>query len=322
MTAMPTRGRARSAAVAVAALTLLLAGTGAIGASARDNAGDEVRYVALGDSYTAGPFIPHQIPDPPGCRRSDRNYPHLAAAALGATLHDVSCSGATTADMAAPQPVPGGANPPQLAALDPSTDVVTIGVGGNDIGFSDIVRACVAVTPLGRPCQDRFAGGGPGGDEITRRIADAAPRLAAVLGEIRRRAPAARVFAVGYPAILPDHGLGCWPVMPFAFADVPYLRAKQKELNAMIAAQAATGGATYVDTYGPSIGHDACALPGVRWVEPVVPLSPAAPVHPNAAGMRGMAAVVATAVDATTGAPAAGPAVALDVEIVLAPGAP
>ena len=77
--------------------------------------------------------------------------------------------------------------------------------------------------------------------------------------------------------------------MPIAPDDVPYLRAKEKELNAMLATQAAAAGATYVDVYGPSIGHDACQLPGVRWVEPLIPLAPAAPVHPNALGMRGMA---------------------------------
>ena len=77
---------------------------------------------------------------------------------------------------------------------------------------------------------------------------------------------------------------------------MPYLRDKEKELNAMLATQAAAAGATYVDVYTPSIGHDACQLPGVRWVEPMVPLSPAAPVHPNALGMQGMAAVLAGAI--------------------------
>lgn len=96
-------------------------------------------------------------------------------------------------------------------------------------------------------------------------------------------------------AILPDTGTGCWPQMPVTPGDVPYLRAKEKQLNAMLATEAAGNGATYVDTYTPSIGHDACQLPTVRWVEPVVPNGPAAPVHPNAAGEQGMAnAVLAT----------------------------
>lgn len=88
------------------------------------------------------------------------------------------------------------------------------------------------------------------------------------------------------------------PSLPIAPDDVPYLRDKEKELNAMLATQAAAAGATYVDVYAPSIGHDACQLPGVRWVEPLVPLSPAAPVHPNALGMQGMATVLAGAMGA------------------------
>ncbi|HVW32598.1 MAG TPA: SGNH/GDSL hydrolase family protein, partial [Acidimicrobiia bacterium] len=63
------------------------------------------RYVALGDSYTAGPGVPNQVPEAGGCRRSDHNYPHLVAAALHLTdFHDVSCSGARTDHMTAAQP--------------------------------------------------------------------------------------------------------------------------------------------------------------------------------------------------------------------------
>jgi hypothetical protein len=84
--------------------------------------------------------------------------------------------------------------------------------------------------------------------------------------------------------------------MPIAPADVPYLRAKEKQLNGMLASQAASHAATYVDTYTPSIGRDACQLPTVRWVEPLVPVNPAAPVHPNARGEQGMAAAVDAAI--------------------------
>jgi lysophospholipase L1-like esterase len=247
-------------------------------------------YVAMGDSYTAGPGIPVQVPEPPGCERSNRNYPHRVAPVLGEPLRDVSCSGAGTAHLSAPQPVIGGSNAPQLEALALDTAVVTLGIGGNDIGFGEIVQSCVVLLPFGSPCRDRYVG--VGGDEISRRIAATGPRIVAALAEIHRRAPRARVYVVGYPAILPDRGFGCWPLLPFAFGDVPWLRDKEKELNAMLASTATAGGAVYVDTYGPSVGHSACALPGDRWVEPVVPMSPAAPVHPNARGMEGMAQVV------------------------------
>jgi lysophospholipase L1-like esterase len=254
-------------------------------------------YVALGDSYTAGPAVPNQLPDPLGCLRSDRNYPHLVAPALTQTLRDVSCSGATTDDFLAPQPVLGGPNPPQLDAVHRDAGTVSMQIGGNDIGFLEIIVRCASPLPQGTPCQDVYVRNGT--DEISRRIAATATKVAAALAEVHRRGPRARVLVLGYPSILPDDRPGCWPVLPITPADVGYLRAKEKELNAMLADQAAAAGATYVDVYGPSVGHDACQPPGTRWVEPLVPLAPAAPVHPNALGMRGMA-------DALLAAPAAG----------------
>jgi hypothetical protein len=80
--------------------------------------------------------------------------------------------------------------------------------------------------------------------------------------------------------------------VPLAWNDVPWLRAKALELNAMLATQAAGHNATYVDVYTPSIGHDACTSSSVRWVEPVIPGNTAAPLHPNLRGMQGMAAAV------------------------------
>lgn len=247
-------------------------------------------YVALGDSYTAGPFVPNLLLDRLGCLRSDHDWPHLVAAARGLALRDVSCSGAVADDLSAPQPVLGGANPPQLDALDPSVGTVSLQIGGNDIGFSEILVRCATLLPIGTPCRDQYTAGGT--DELARRIAVTATKVDAALVEIRKRAPAARVVVVGYPAILPDAAPGCWPLLPIAPGDVPYLRGTEKALNTMLAARAAAAGATFVDVYPPSIGHDACQLLGPRWVEPLIPLAPAAPVHPNSLGMQGMAAAV------------------------------
>jgi lysophospholipase L1-like esterase len=248
-------------------------------------------YVALGDSYTAGPIIPVQQADPLGCLRSDHNYPHLVAAALGiGNFRDASCSGAETEDMTEPQGVSPGPNPPQFDRLNASTELVTLGIGGNDIGFSEIIENCFAPTPTGHPCQDHYVVNGQ--DELRARIATTAPKVAAVLQGIRERSPLARIYVVPYIAILPETGPGCWPQMPIAPDDVPYLRGIQHELNDMLAREARANGARYVDAYTPSIGHDACQLPVFRWVEPAVPTTPAAPVHPNLFGMQGYAAAV------------------------------
>src|SRR5262245_57016875 len=218
-------------------------------------------YVALGDSYTAGPLVPNQMLNPLGCLRSDHNYPHVVAPATGLpAFRDVSCSGADTNDMFNQQGVTPGPNPPQLNGLDSNTRLVTLGIGGNDIGFSGIIQDCVTLWPFGTPCRDRYVVNGV--DELSRRIAATAPRVAAVLDAIHLRAPSARILVVGYPAIFPDTGNGCWPSMPMAYGDVPYLRSKEKELNAMLSAEATADGATYVDTYTPSIGHDSCRSTG------------------------------------------------------------
>ena len=254
-------------------------------------------YVSLGDSYTAGPIIPVQQTDPLGCLRSDHNYPHLVAAALGVSdFHDPSCSGAETGDMTNAQGVSPGPNPPQFDSLSTNTQLVTLGIGGNDIGFSEIVENCSSPTPTGHPCQDHYVVNGH--DELSDRIDMTAPKVAAVLQGIHQRAPRAQIFVVAYLAILPESGPGCWPQLPITPDDVPYLRGIEKKLNAMLATQAGANGAKFVDAYTASIGHDACQIPGFRWVEPAVPASPAAPVHPNLFGMQGYAAAVLARINA------------------------
>lgn len=80
--------------------------------------------------------------------------------------------------------------------------------------------------------------------------------------------------------------------MPFAARDFPYLRDTGKHLNLMLRLVALLNRAEYVDTYGPTVGHDMCTSPAVRWIEPLQPASPAAPAHPNAKGEAAMADAV------------------------------
>jgi lysophospholipase L1-like esterase len=250
-------------------------------------------YVALGDSYAAGPLIPVQLP-PYGCLKSSNNYAHLAAPSIGLPLVDPSCSGGTTEDMTQSQGVEPGPNPPQFDSLDSTTAVVSLTIGGNDIGFSEVAESCITANPFSTPCKDKYTAGGT--DQLAERIAATAPKVAAVLQGIHSRSPAAEIYVVNYAAIFPEAGFGCWPQMPIGFGDVPYLRATQQRLNQMLADQAAANGATLVDWYTASIGHDACKTVLSRWVEPLVPNNLAAPIHPNKAGMVGGAAALVAAV--------------------------
>ena len=285
------RTPALAARVAVTLATTSLLVTGFAGAAGALPGTGGTSYASLGDSYTSGPLIPDQTGSPAGCLRSSHNYPSLVAAAIGATsFTDVSCAGADTTDMTHAQQVTLGTNPPQDDALSAATTLVTLQIGGNDIDFSSIIENCAELSltnPFGAPCEKHYTSGGI--DQLKAAVNATAPKVAADLRGIHADAPNARVLLVGYPAILPNTGSGCWPLVPVAFGDVPYLRGVEKELNAMLVTVAAANGASYVNTYRPSIGHDACSSAGTRWVEGLVPTSPAAPFHPNARGERGMA---------------------------------
>jgi lysophospholipase L1-like esterase len=288
----PGRRRVVAAAAAVSGCALVVAS--AAPAAAHGPGHDRrTQYVALGDSYTAGPNIPTQVDA--NCARSDHNYPSLVAAdRRGTVLKDVSCSGATTEEMWKAQ----GTNPPQLNAVQRDTDLVTVQIGGNDIGFSTIIGTCARLSSTdlsGNPCQRYYTSSGT--DQLVLNILNTAPKVTRVLRAVHKKAPHARVLVVGYPDLLPDDGNGCYPSVPFAAKDFPYLRDVGKRLNLMLRVVAALNGAEYVDTYGPTVGHDMCKAPADRWIEPLQPASPAAPAHPNAKGEAAMAGAVLKQLD-------------------------
>ena len=262
-------------------------------------------YVALGDSYTAAPGITDPTGTPAGCDRSSGNYPALVAAELGLkgrNFRDVSCSGATTTDLTDAQHTDDGTNSPQLRAISSTTRLITIGIGGNDIGFSSMIKRCVAMGALyemtgsgkyiaeDAPCERNYVNGDS--DAVKAKIATAGDRLTRVLTEVKRRAPEARVYVVSYPALLPSDAADCGREMSLAPGDVTFLREKEQQLNSMLRQRASEAGVSYVDTYTPSADHNACTAKDTRWIEPLVPQNPAAPVHPNARGERGMADAV------------------------------
>jgi lysophospholipase L1-like esterase len=266
------------------------------------NAGPK-SMVALGDSYASGPLIPVETEQPWGCLRSSNNYAHQVASALGLALTDVTCSGASTHHMYDPHGVspdeqfaqygsaygyPGpGANPPQLEALRPDTDIVTLQIGGNDIGFLGLAETCAEGAATGPGCRQAVEAEDPFG-----RIADTAPKIARVLRDIHVKSPHAAVYVLGYPSIFKFGDDPSCPAMGVGKDDALYLRSVQEGLNAMIQsvadddAQPYSDAASYVDVYAPSAGHTACDLPVLRWVEPIVPVNAAAPIHPNLGGMN------------------------------------
>ena len=262
-------------------------------------------YVALGDSYSAGPLVPQQRPDAIGCLRSTNNYPSFLATYVTtlATFRDVTCSGAETTDMRQRQDtiVPGPAPAPQLDALTRSTDLVTLGIGGNDYGlFGSMISTCQEVAakdPDGAPCRDHYTVDGV--DTKKRDARRIQPLVGRVVREILDRSPKADVFVLGYPRLLPERGT-CAEV-PFAAGDYGWGNEIERILNRSIRLAAENNGATYVDLYPASTGHDACA--GEKaWINgSELKPTEAADFHPYLKGMRGMSRALYRQV---TGAPA------------------
>jgi lysophospholipase L1-like esterase len=248
------------------------------------------RYVALGSSMAAGPGIrPRANGSARRAGRSARNYPHLAAHQLGLDLVDVTYSGATTAHVL--HESQHGA-PPQIEALDGTESLVTITIGGNDIGYVPMLmaaalpRALRALPVLGARLTallDR--------DERDRAAAEAAESLKRVGAAVRDRAPGARVLFVDYLTLLP--GTGAAP--PYDAADLALGRHLAQTLERLTGAAAAATGAGWVRAAEASSDHHAwSAHPWTRGPGLPIPGRPA-PLHPNADGMRAVADLVVRA---------------------------
>lgn len=281
---------------ALAALALVLGATSLAGC--RDDpptvhsdvvvAGDS--YVALGDSYTAAPGIgPQDGHD--GCFRSENNYPHLVADALGVDLVDVSCGGANTTAVTGTQTTLTGRDVrPQIDALGPATDLVTIGIGGNDFGlFSLVSRICPALAekaPEGHPCVTAGRKSPQSVDDLLRLLRK---RLVVVLHKVTTAAPHAIVLAVGYPSVIPEHGTCA--ALPVATGDYPLVLRVMQGLNEALESAAKETDVRYVDVYSPTLGHDICGEH--PWIAgPELTEGRGAAWHPYAAEQEAVAQII------------------------------
>ncbi|MFC7449841.1 SGNH/GDSL hydrolase family protein [Rhodococcus daqingensis] len=254
-----------------------------------------VEYVNLGDSFSAGsgvyPVVPMAVSQ---CMQSERNFSHIVAQELGYHLTDVSCGGAKTEDFYAPQH-PG--TRAQLDALTPTTELVTLMIGGNNNNtFGGAMASCIGamITRPGAldPCRAQY------GASLSEPIeTQTYPALVKALGDIRAKSPRAQIVIAGYPWLLPASG-SCAPQMPIAPGDVPYLRDLQATLNDTVRRAAQETGATFVDMSQVSEGRDGCKPVGERWIEPMLFATQPVPVHPNADGERALAVEVLKAIGA------------------------
>ncbi|MFY9488736.1 MAG: SGNH/GDSL hydrolase family protein [Solirubrobacterales bacterium] len=274
-----------------------------------------VNYVSIGDSYTAGQGVAVQLsPATPRCRRSSNSYPRLVESKLEmrvgvegddvVSLTDASCSAATTTHLTTSQWTGSGYNPPQLNFIQSptgpvNTDYVSIGLGANDARLLGILNNCRdATTSRLETCEQAMQ---RNNRNPFAEIAAVTSKIDQTIALVRQRAPRAVILVVGYPALVPSAGsAACQPVMGLTPTDMVYFDRVHRALNSTLAAAAAARMVRYVDTYTPSIGHDACQSVSARWMEPPIAGAALPGDHPNAKGHRKMAdAVVAKIFEAT-----------------------
>lgn len=236
MRVTPTRSTARAAlAIAAAAISSSTLLTG--NASA---ASPEV-YAALGDSFAAGNGT--RNPDMNlSCYRSSDSYgPEIAAERANTSLVFPACSGAVTDDVINTQ----------SKALSSDTDWVTVSIGGNDIGFVDLILNCG--TALDEPlCLAKV-------DEVNQRInQELGPKLDAAYTSIKQGAPNATVISVGYPRFF-GSDLSCLDADGISPNEATALNGVADNLEAKIAERSKAAGIQHVNSIQQFTGHDICA---------------------------------------------------------------
>jgi lysophospholipase L1-like esterase len=222
-------------------------------------------YVALGDSYASGVGADSYTSESGSCLRSTNAYPALYNTTIKpASYRSVACSGATTATVISSQ----------LSALSSTTTLVSVTVGGNDVGFSSIMSTCVLqgetqCVAAVQAAEDKVRTELPG-------------KLANVYSGIRSRSPSARVVVVGYPVF---YQLGTVCVGLSATS-----RAKINEginlLDDTTRTAATAAGFRFADVRSIFVGHQLCSY-GEKWLHALNVLNLTKSYHPTAAGQSG-----------------------------------
>jgi lysophospholipase L1-like esterase len=249
----------RLLAIGTTALTTgLVAGMAGTGVPAQ--AASAVNYVALGDSYSAGAGAGSESGS---CDQSPNAYPVLWAAANSpASFTSLTCSDAKTSDVISSE----------LSSLSPSTTLVSITIGGNDVGFSSIMETCVLESTSS--CESAVSAAERYGNNTLPGL------LNTTLGDIRAHAPNAKIVVLDYPDF---YDLNVWFCLGLSSADHQALDNGINDLDGVIQTAAAANGDTFADVRAQFSGHELCD--GSGWLNSVtLPIDNS--YHPTATGQQ------------------------------------
>jgi len=263
-----------------------------------------IPYLGLGDSYASGQGAWNYIAGTDTainkCHLSVHAYPlRLNGDVFGNRGHSVACSGARLRDIGSQSPDYIGqagdhrttrsrqADGSETAILHDFTPgylaqqdfvrayqpgVITIEIGGNDVGFKDMMLRCASPVASVRPpatnpsdCyttyEDRL--------EVAQTIDSTYANWVTLFSQLHKQAPAARIYVIGYPHIVSPVAK-CSLNAPLSGPDIAFARDVTLYLNSVILKATQAAGVTYVDIADALKGHELCsgqaALPAVNGV--------------------------------------------------------
>lgn len=270
----------------------------AVGVPAAEAVSGPVKVVSLGDSFAAGSTLDVAYRTDALCDRSSLSYPYLLKKFSQSPSAEVACGGAVTTDLLASQTIGSTTLPAQISAVTSSTKVVTLTIGGNDAGFSQLAQClaaamtivnadarAAAISSCLQPLSDPYAFAGA--------LYTMGLRLAVALDTIQAVAPDAQIFVSDYPLLLGLNADGSCPTVPVSPSLVAIMDSANTLLNSaihdVVMAKAATLHVTFVDVAASFAGHGLCST------TPLINVY----LHPSAAGQQVYADVFNTAIKTT-----------------------
>jgi lysophospholipase L1-like esterase len=241
-------------ATAAVALLATVAAAGTAGAVT------STTYAALGDSYSSGVGA-GSYGSSGACKRSSNAYPQLwANAHAGTTLQFLACSGARTPDVLT-----------QIGSISSSAKLVTVSVGGNDAGFTDVITTCTLNDD--QTCVNRV------NTAKTYVNSTLPPLLDNVYAKIKAKAPNARLLVVGYPRFYTVPG-DC--SVGLSDAKRTAIDSGSDAIDTVLASRASAAGATFVDPRSNFTGHNICSTGTAYLHSLTIPVDES--YHPTVAG--------------------------------------
>lgn len=246
--------RLSSAVVVVAAVCAFVTAAGPAGTTTWN-------YVAMGDSYSSGVGTGSYTLDS-ACKRSIYAYPYLFTQhhTMG-SFNFVACSGAKTTDLIAKQ----------LTYLSAATNLVTMTIGGNDIGFASLIQQCTL-------------------SDCTSALVNTTANLGSTLGpalntafhDVRQAAPNATVIVLGYPRVFSTSTASCLGTLGISSTEEKDANALAEAMDGVIGNAARNYGFTYESALTPWTGHAVCSTS--PWLNGLNLFNTGESYHPNKAG--------------------------------------